>query len=168
MRSLWRGIVRTVFWSYERGSWPYDLMVILIVFFVLLTPRAWFRDQPLPAAPPRASIKLVADDALNQTQTYRIDSAVFATEKRAARPTPELERETHDLLGRNRRPHVGGSENLRKGHAAHARPCPSLHHHIVGQAPTHPARNATNSRTFGSGNRDLILVAQIRPRSNGY
>jgi hypothetical protein len=100
MDSLWRGIVRTVFWSYERGSWPYDVMVILIVFFVLLTPRAWFRDQPLPAAPPRASIKLVADDSLNQTQTYRIDSAVFATEKRATRPTPELERETHDLLGR--------------------------------------------------------------------
>ena len=35
MRSLWRGIVRTVFWSYERGSWPYDLMVVLIVIFVL-------------------------------------------------------------------------------------------------------------------------------------
>src|ERR1700678_1497160 len=79
MRSLWRGIVRTVFWSYERGSWPYDLMVVLIVIFVLFTPRAWFRDQ---------------------TQTYRIDSTVFAIEKRTARPSPELERETHDLLGR--------------------------------------------------------------------
>jgi hypothetical protein len=37
---------------------------------------------------------------LNQTQTYRIDSTVFAIEKRTARPSPELERETHDLLGR--------------------------------------------------------------------
>jgi hypothetical protein len=100
MRSLWRGIVRTVFWSYERGSWPYDLMVILIVIFVLLTPRAWFRDQPQPVAVASSSITLVNDDALSQTKTYRIDSTVFAIEKRTAKPTPELERETHDLLGR--------------------------------------------------------------------
>ena len=100
MRSLWKGLVRTVFWSYERGSWPYDLMVVLIVIFVLLTPRAWFRDQPQSATVTQSSIKLVADDSLNQTQTYRIDSAIFAAEKRATKPTPELERETHDLLGR--------------------------------------------------------------------
>jgi hypothetical protein len=100
MRSLWRGVVRTVFWSYERGSWPYDLMVVVIVIFVLLTPRAWFRDQPRSAVVSSASIKLLGDDALNQTQTYRIDSTVFAVEKRTAKPTPELERETHDILGR--------------------------------------------------------------------
>lgn len=100
MGSLWRGIVRTVFWSYERGSWPYDVMVVLIVIFVLFTPRAWFRDQPQTTAVSSASIQLINDDSLNQTQTYRIDSTVFAIEKRAARPSPELERETHDLLGR--------------------------------------------------------------------
>ena len=100
MGSLWRGIVRTVFWSYERGSWPYDVMVVLIVIFVLFTPRAWFRDQPQTTAVSSASIQLINDDSLNQTQTYRIDSTVFAIEKRTARPSPELERETHDLLGR--------------------------------------------------------------------
>jgi hypothetical protein len=100
MRSLWRGIVNTIFWSYERGSWPYDLMVILIVIFVLLTPRAWFRDQPQAATLSSTSIQLLSDDALNQTHTYRIDSTAFALEKRTAKPTPELERETHDLLGR--------------------------------------------------------------------
>ena len=100
MRSLWGGIVRTIFWSYERGSWPYDLMVVLIVIFVLLTPRTWFRDQPRAAIVATSFIKLIADDSLNQTQTYRIDSAVFAADKRTTRPSPELERETHDLLGR--------------------------------------------------------------------
>jgi hypothetical protein len=75
-------------------------MVILIVIFVLLTPRAWFHDQQPPLMMSNSSIKLVADDALNQTQIYRIDSTVFAVQKRTTRPTPELERETHDLLGR--------------------------------------------------------------------
>jgi hypothetical protein len=100
MRSLWRGIVNTIFWSYERGSWPYDLMVILIVIFVLLTPRAWFRDQPQVPAVSSSSVQLLGDDALARTHTYRIDATAFALEKRTAKPTPELERETHDLLGR--------------------------------------------------------------------
>jgi len=51
MRALWRGITRVVFWSYERGTWPYDLMVVAIVVFVLLTPARWFKDQPPSGAP---------------------------------------------------------------------------------------------------------------------
>jgi hypothetical protein len=37
---------RTVFWSYERGTWQYDLIVLAILAFIFLTPRAWFRDRP--------------------------------------------------------------------------------------------------------------------------
>lgn len=102
MRRLWQGIVRTVFWSYDRGSWPYDLMVILIVLFVVATPRSWFHDQPRAAAPaPDASLQVIARDASTGTQTYRIDAKWLPPEKRAAKPTPELERETHDILGRS-------------------------------------------------------------------
>jgi len=39
-------LVRTVFWSYERGTWQYDLIVLAILAFIFLTPRAWFRDRP--------------------------------------------------------------------------------------------------------------------------
>ncbi len=46
MRSLWRAIRPAVFWSYRRGSWQYDIMVGLILAFIFLTPRGWFRDQP--------------------------------------------------------------------------------------------------------------------------
>lgn len=35
-----------IFWAYERGSRPYDLIVILILAFIFLTPRAWFDDRP--------------------------------------------------------------------------------------------------------------------------
>ena len=50
MRTLWRGIVRTIFWSYDRGSWPYDVLVVAIVIFVLATPRSWFHDRPQSGA----------------------------------------------------------------------------------------------------------------------
>lgn len=101
MRTLWRGFVRTIFWSYDRGSWPYDLMVIAIVLFVLLTPRSWFQDQPRLNTVESSAIHLLAQDAASGTSVYRIDATVLRADKRTARSTPELERETHDVLGRN-------------------------------------------------------------------
>jgi hypothetical protein len=37
---LWRA----VFWTYERTTWQYDLMVIAILAFVWMTPPAWLGD----------------------------------------------------------------------------------------------------------------------------
>lgn len=37
---------RFILWDYPRASWQYDVMVGLILAFIFLTPRAWFRDQP--------------------------------------------------------------------------------------------------------------------------
>ena len=37
---LWRSFL----WTYDRGSWQYDLMVIAILAFVWLTPPAWLHD----------------------------------------------------------------------------------------------------------------------------
>lgn len=100
MRSLWRGIVRVIFWSYERGSWPYDLLVIAIILFVLASPRSWFHDRPQSGAAVSASVELVSEDSDGQTRTYRVAASALSTEKRTAKATPELERETHAILGR--------------------------------------------------------------------
>jgi hypothetical protein len=37
---------RFILWDYPRASWQYDVMVGIILIFVVLTPRGWFRDQP--------------------------------------------------------------------------------------------------------------------------
>jgi hypothetical protein len=101
MRTLWQGLGRIFFWSYERGSWPYDVMVIAIVIFVLLTPRSWFHDDPhTTAAAAAPGVALLSADSGDQTRTYRIDATVLAPEKRQTKSTPELERETHEILGR--------------------------------------------------------------------
>jgi hypothetical protein len=84
---------RTFFWAYERGSWQYDLAVILILIFVLLTPRGWFRDQPqvgLPAAP--GQVELIS--ASGGAQTYRVDARVLAPPER----TPALQNDLHNAL----------------------------------------------------------------------
>ncbi len=37
---------RFILWDYPRGSRQYDVMVGLILAFIFLTPRDFFRDQP--------------------------------------------------------------------------------------------------------------------------
>lgn len=42
---------RFILWDYARATWQYDVMVGVILLFIFLTPRDWFRDQPrIPAA----------------------------------------------------------------------------------------------------------------------
>jgi hypothetical protein len=58
---MWK---RFLFWDFPRGSRPYDLMVGVILVFVFLTPRAWFRDQPkIPQASQIAALR--SDDGGN-------------------------------------------------------------------------------------------------------
>jgi len=45
-----RSIGRFIFWDYARASWQYDVMVAVILAFIFLTPRAFFRDQPKAAS----------------------------------------------------------------------------------------------------------------------
>jgi hypothetical protein len=76
-------------------------MVIVIVLFVLVTPARWFHDQPQAVALANSKVQFRSQDFANQTYTYRLDASLLAPDKRASRATPELERETHDILTRN-------------------------------------------------------------------
>lgn len=43
-------VKRLIFWDFPRTSWPYDLVVGLILIFIFATPREWFHDQPKPSS----------------------------------------------------------------------------------------------------------------------
>jgi hypothetical protein len=95
MASLKTILARTFFWSYERGTWQYDLAVIVILIFVLVTPPRWFRDQPqvgLPTSP--TQVELVAGAESDPQQTYRIDARVLAPPEQ----TPALQNDLHNAL----------------------------------------------------------------------
>jgi hypothetical protein len=88
---------RIFFWSYERGAWQYDIAVVLILIFVLLTPRSFFRDEPqigVPAGSDQVQLVLVSDDA--HRQEYRVDARVLAPPEQ----TPALQNELHQALQR--------------------------------------------------------------------
>jgi hypothetical protein len=98
MRTLWRILSRIVFWSYERGTWPYDVAVAAIVIFVLFSPRSWFHDQPAVGPPsPETLIVLESSGGPGDSETYRVDARLLASPIR----TPELEHDLHDAMRRN-------------------------------------------------------------------
>ena len=85
-------LYRTFFWSYERGSWQYDVAVILILAFVF-SPKSWFHDQPQVGLPVNSTqVELVSKAGV--VEVYRIDSRALAPPER----TPALQNELHNAL----------------------------------------------------------------------
>jgi hypothetical protein len=86
MASIKTILGRTFFWSYERGTWQYDLAVIVILIFVLGTPPRWFHDEPQVGLPTSAAqVELVAG-----TENAR----VLAPPEQ----TPALQNDLHNAL----------------------------------------------------------------------
>jgi len=85
---------KTFFWAYERGTWPYDTAVFLILVFVLVTPRAWFHDQPQMGLPANAPGQVVLVSERSDSKTYRVDARILAPPVQ----TPALENELHNAL----------------------------------------------------------------------
>src|SRR5258708_37321110 len=98
MRTLGRAIQRIIFWSYERGTWQYDLAVAGIVLFVLFSPLViHYTDQPSVGPPPASALVELRATAPGQIATYRVDARLLATPTR----TPELEHDLHQAVQKN-------------------------------------------------------------------
>ena len=58
---VWQTIKSYLFWTYSRGSFHYDVMVTIILLFIFLTPRAWFRDKPAEHRPHQSEVVVLPD-----------------------------------------------------------------------------------------------------------
>jgi hypothetical protein len=93
MAGIGQIFTRMFFWTYERGTWQYDVAVVLILIFVLLTPRAWFHEQP--------QVGVSAYPGEVQRLTGTVDSDVYRVDARLLAPpvqTPALENGLHNAL----------------------------------------------------------------------
>lgn len=98
LKTLWKIISKVLFWDYERGSVPYDLMVIGVVAFVFLTPRAWFKDRPSVMGELHgAQVRVISENAAAGTKTFRIDAKLLPPVNQG----PQWESRAHDLIERN-------------------------------------------------------------------
>lgn len=66
---------RSIFWSYERGSWQYDVICLIILSFIFLTPSNWFHDRPqLQLSDLRHVQGIVEVSHTNQLWVYQLDA----------------------------------------------------------------------------------------------
>jgi len=73
MRSLWETVKSYIWWSYNRGSVHYDVMVTIILLFIFLTPRAVFRDKPVERRPHQSEVVVQPDG--HEGFIYEVDSS---------------------------------------------------------------------------------------------
>jgi hypothetical protein len=108
------GVKRFLFWDYPRAGWQYDLMVGLILAFIFLTPRDWFRDQP------RASnVVMIRPDA------FWVDSELLSSSpegERVARVDALLKARTGKKYNVVRLEPIIDSEQETKGYMAFTAP----------------------------------------------
>lgn len=73
------GFKRFLLWDYPRAGWQYDVMVALILAFIFLTPRDFFRDQPKPSN----VVRLEAQNGLSQ---YWVEPELLSAMSESERP----------------------------------------------------------------------------------
>lgn len=69
-------IKRIINWNYERASWQWDILCIVCMMFIFLTPKAWFEKREA-----------------TQTSRLIVKADGFSTEK------SELENKVRELSG---------------------------------------------------------------------
>lgn len=113
---------RFILWDFPRASWQYDVMVGIILAFIFLTPRAWFRDQPRV---PRVS-NIVALPSDRGTSMFYVEPKTLEDTPETqwkAKVTSEIQKTTGDgRLTVIRVEPILNSEGERQGYMAFARP----------------------------------------------
>jgi hypothetical protein len=73
MKKIWQTIRGYIWWTHERGSFHYDVMVTLILLFIFVTPFfVNYKDKPAERRPRSRSV-LVMPDGENDL-VYRVDA----------------------------------------------------------------------------------------------
>ena len=49
MKIILKTLKKILFWSYDRGTWQYDIMCVLILAFVFFAPNSSFRNRDAAA-----------------------------------------------------------------------------------------------------------------------
>jgi hypothetical protein len=108
---------RWIFWEFPRASWQYDIIVALLLAFIFLTPREWFRDQP------RAS-SIVMVPASDGAFVFYIDPHVLTQvpeDRRMSEASQMIARKFKDKWSLVRLETLYDAENEVKGFLAYAK-----------------------------------------------
>jgi len=79
---MWNGLKAILLWTYSRTSWQYDVLCVLILAFIFLTPPSWFDNNEgrvrhyLQGQPATTKMILTADQISPQSSKEEIEKRV--------------------------------------------------------------------------------------------
>jgi hypothetical protein len=113
---------RFILWDFTRDSAQYGVMVAIILAFVFLTPRAWFRDQP--RIPQTSNVAMLPSE--HGSTVFWIDPQLLANvpeQERLAKVTEILKASTgNPKLAVSQVEAVANSEKETQGYMVFAKP----------------------------------------------
>ena len=87
---------KIVFWNYSRTSWQWDVLCVLILVFIFLTPKSWLENNEFR---PQKTVVISAEVLSNQADRGLIEQRA---KEAAGRPESRVTamREIHDATGK--------------------------------------------------------------------
>jgi hypothetical protein len=81
VRGLTTTLKKIFFWNYERNTWQWDLLCVVILIFIFLTPKSWFdgSERPLYIGhqnPIARTVVLAPEVVVNERDKSQIEQRV--------------------------------------------------------------------------------------------
>jgi hypothetical protein len=80
VRGLLTTLKKIFFWNYARNTWQWDLLCVVILIFIFLTPKSWFssgeRAQSMVHQSPVATVVLSPELVGNEEDKSQIEARV--------------------------------------------------------------------------------------------
>ena len=65
---------RIIFWTYPRTSWQWDVLCVLILVFIFLTPKSWFENTAFKRSHAAQTTVVISTDVIaNQSDKGEIE-----------------------------------------------------------------------------------------------
>lgn len=95
---IWEVIKKIVLWSYDRGSWQYDLLAVLILAFIFFTPHSLLDSRrAIPANTTRLYIPASDLDRYSFLRDAKLTDILAKAASRRSRQDVKVERYEVDL-----------------------------------------------------------------------
>ena len=83
VRGLFTTLKKILFWNYARNTWQWDLLCVVILIFIFLTPKSWFSSGERPQltlhqSPVAATLVLSPELVGNEEDKGQIEQRVKA------------------------------------------------------------------------------------------
>ena len=83
VRGLFTTLKKIFFWNYARNTWQWDLLCVVILIFIFLTPKSWFasgerRLEKMHPSPVATTVVLTPEVVGNEGDKGRIEERVRA------------------------------------------------------------------------------------------